>query len=156
MPKNADDLLPEDPLAWARIKTGTPSSLDSSYTVWQAVQDNNLPGLKSLIADGNSVDERNDAGATPLHLCATLGHVCLESFLITAGADVNARDEESHWTPMHRAICKPCLGDLHQKIPNKPINTINTTVPEAPASRAVIYRYQYQGSTIVLLSFQIY
>ena len=93
--------IDDDPLAWARLpRVGSARRLAPAYTVWQAVRENDLPGLKSLVADGNSVDARNDAGATPLHLCATMGHVCLASFLITAGADVNARDDESHWTPM--------------------------------------------------------
>ena len=88
----------------------TTKPIKESYTVWKAVAANDLEGLKLLLADGCSADERNTVGATPLHLCSSLGHVILASYLINAGADVNALDEESHWTPLHRAIYHSRIG----------------------------------------------
>jgi len=52
----------------------------------------------------NDLNERNDSGATALHICATYG--CLEAakMLLKYGADAIIQDFESGWTPLHRSI----------------------------------------------------
>ena len=112
-PTSTPSSLPIDLHVWP-LPVHPPAAITSRiperYTIWRATSSNDLPGLKLLLADGNHVDERNDSGATPLHLCASLGHAICASFLINAGADVNALDEESHYTPLHRAIYHSRIG----------------------------------------------
>ena len=80
--------------------------------VWAAAQQNDMDALRSLLEgeQGNSVDEVNGAGVTPLHLCASLGHTKMAQYLISKGADIHARDFESGWTPLHFALYNKRVG----------------------------------------------
>ena len=46
----------------------------------------------------------DENGLTPMHICATYGHVETAKVLIRLGADLTIRDRESGWTPLHRSI----------------------------------------------------
>ncbi|CAM9287761.1 unnamed protein product [Discosporangium mesarthrocarpum] len=75
--------------------------------IWTAVQTEDTCALSEFIDDVNggvSVDERNDLGETPLIIAAGRGLEVAAEFLLDHGADVNARDWESGWTPLHRSL----------------------------------------------------
>eukprot|EP00903_Cladosiphon_okamuranus_P017449 g16073.t1 len=73
-------------------------------TIWDRVLDGNLAGLRTLLEDGVSVDERNWLGETSLHLAARYGLEDMATALIDAGASVHVKDYESGWTPLHRSL----------------------------------------------------
>ena len=79
--------------------------------VWAAANANDLSALRQLLEDGgNSVDEINASGVTPLHLCASLGHAKMAQYLISKGANIHKCDAESGWTPLHRALYNKRIG----------------------------------------------
>lgn len=57
-----------------------------------AAAKNNIVSLKQLLADGVSVDARNDSGETALLVATHANLVDAATVLINAGADVNAKD----------------------------------------------------------------
>ena len=58
---------------------------------------------------------KNDEDGTPLHLPADRGHTEVVELLITAGADVNAKDDEGE-TPLDQAGTSwPETADLLRK-----------------------------------------
>ena len=50
------------------------------------------------------VDVRNSSNQTCLHIASTYGHLGCVRELLEAGANVEAVDQESQWTPLHRAF----------------------------------------------------
>ena len=84
---------------------------NAAYTVWDAVRKNDLPGLKSLVADGNSADARNDVGATPLHIAAERGMAGIVAQLLAARASPSAACQVSLTLGSRRpcdVLCKMC------------------------------------------------
>ena len=86
------------------------SKLSAAHDIWSAARANDFDSLRRLLKDGNSVDEVNGSGATPLHLCASFGHAKLAQYLINKGANVHKCDYESGWTPLHRALYNKRIG----------------------------------------------
>ncbi len=75
--------------------------------VWAAAEANDVTSLSARLVEGSdtTVDLRNTAGATPLHVACSKGHLRAARFLLErAGANVHARDGESGWTALHRAL----------------------------------------------------
>ncbi len=60
----------------------------------QAVANNEINRLLSLVRDGFDVDMPNSKGITPLHLAARLGNAPMVELLIHFGADVFKTDNE--------------------------------------------------------------
>src|SRR5687767_12324387 len=58
-----------------------------------------------LQRDPSLKDARDKYGSTPLHCAAWKGHLDVVEVLLTAGADVNAVNQNEHWgtTPLHAA-----------------------------------------------------
>jgi ankyrin repeat protein len=54
--------------------------------------------MKSLLAEGVDVNERNKKGKTALMLAAFNNRIEAVKFLLEKGADVNAKDEDGHTT----------------------------------------------------------
>lgn len=63
--------------------------------------DSALLALKKI---GGNVDSRNASGVTPLHIAIWRNHVPIVMRLLAAGADPDARDGESGWSSLHRAL----------------------------------------------------
>jgi ankyrin repeat protein len=66
----------------------------------------NIARLRELLANDSSLlDARDKDGSTPLHCAVWKGHEDVVTFLVQAGADVNAHNENDHWgtTPLHAA-----------------------------------------------------
>ncbi|XP_068635303.1 uncharacterized protein [Aristolochia californica] len=60
--------------------------------------------LLQLKKNGGIIDARNSFGLTPLHIATWRNHVPIVRRLIAGGADPDARDGESGWTSLHRAL----------------------------------------------------
>jgi len=84
-----------------------------SVDIWTAVEAGNIEAVKQAIADGADVNAKMD-GWTPLHYATGMGLKEIAELLITAGADVNAKNE---WggTPLDEAKHKPETADLLRK-----------------------------------------
>ena len=78
--------------------------------IWSAVRANDFDSVRRLLHAGNSVNETNSLGVTPLHICASMGHARIAKYLIRKGADVHKCDDESGWTPLHRALYNGRIG----------------------------------------------
>lgn len=71
-----------------------------------AAKKGDLAKVKGLIAFDSALVHANDTdGSTPLHCATWKGHVDTVAFLLTAGANVNAQNNNEHWgtTPLHAA-----------------------------------------------------
>lgn len=68
--------------------------------VFNAVSTADMAFLKTWIADGNSVEVRNDAGVPLLHVAVLRGEAEMVKLLIDAGAKVGATDDEHQSTPL--------------------------------------------------------
>ncbi|PPQ84008.1 hypothetical protein CVT25_000554 [Psilocybe cyanescens] len=76
----------------------------SSLTVHSAAQKNQLPLLRTLLAeDPKLVDAVDVDDRTPLHWAASSGSIDIVQFLIDQKAEVDKADG-SGWTPLHIAV----------------------------------------------------
>ncbi|XP_027357725.1 uncharacterized protein LOC113867015 isoform X2 [Abrus precatorius] len=93
-----------------RQKLQTPSckSLSVGPDLWLAVREGSLNdvelALTQLKKSGGNINLRNAFGLTPLQIATWRNHVPIVRRLLAAGADPNARDGESGWTSLHRAL----------------------------------------------------
>ena len=69
-----------------------------------AARAGDLERVKSLLAQGISVNAPDTLGGTALHDASWAGHVSVVELLLGAGADVNARHTEGGSTPLHYAV----------------------------------------------------
>jgi ankyrin len=85
--------------AWIDVRT---------RALWDAAHDGDLAAAKQLVESGANVNERSPGrgGATALHAAAAFGYVETAAYLLSKGADVNARDGSGN-TPLHDAACYP-------------------------------------------------
>ena len=82
----------------------------SAPTIFDAVKRNDFSWVEEYFSssssssyqvDINDVNDVNDWGQTCLHICARYGFVDIAQLLINNGAQVNVKDLESGWTPLH-------------------------------------------------------
>ena len=57
----------------------------------------------SLCLKAEDPNTRNDSGRTPLHYAAQCETLAVVTALANAGTDLNTRDVEGGWTPLHMA-----------------------------------------------------
>lgn len=79
---------------------------DPGKEIIKAAKTADIPRLRDLLAkDPSLLDARDKDGSTPLHCAVWKGHEDVVVFLVQAGADVNAHNENDHWdtTPLHAA-----------------------------------------------------
>ena len=72
----------------------------------KAAKSGDVGTIKALLkSDPSLIDARDTDGSTPLHCATWKGHVDVAEFLVQAGADVNAVNQNEHWgtTPLHAA-----------------------------------------------------
>lgn len=69
--------------------------------------------VEFLLANGASIQARDDGGLHPLHNSCSFGHVDVVRLLLEAGANPNTRDNWNY-TPLHEAASKGkvdvCIG----------------------------------------------
>lgn len=88
---------------WVNLAIEMP---DPAKEVIKAAKSANLARLRDLLANDSSlIHARDRDGSTPLHCAVWKGHQDIVAFLLDAGADVNAHNENDHWgtTPLHAA-----------------------------------------------------
>ena len=72
--------------------------------IFEAVKTNDLPKVRTLIGnDPGLISAKDDLENTPLHTSAIVGSVPIADFLLSKGADINARNNQL-MTPLHVAI----------------------------------------------------
>ncbi|GER26969.1 ankyrin repeat family protein / regulator ofchromosome condensation (RCC1) family protein [Striga asiatica] len=81
---------PQNKDLWLVAREGSVSDLDLA--------------LSLLKKHGGNVNARNTFGVAPLHIATWRNHVPIVRRLLEAGADPNARDGESGWSSLHRAL----------------------------------------------------
>lgn len=73
-----------------------------------AVREGSLADVESALAllkkNGGNINSRNIFGVTPLHSAIWRNQVPIVRRLLAAGADPDARDGESGWSSLHRAL----------------------------------------------------
>jgi len=75
----------------------------SAGEIHQAVESNNLPKVKAIIAaDPSAINEKDSDGWTPLAYAARFGRKEIAQFLIQKKAAVNIADNNGY-TPLHQA-----------------------------------------------------
>ncbi|XP_026412000.1 uncharacterized protein LOC113307768 [Papaver somniferum] len=84
------------------------SSGGSHKDLWFVTRQGSLAEVDSALAllkkNGGNVDSRNMSGLTPLHIATWRNHIPILKRLLAAGADPDARDGESGWSSLHRAL----------------------------------------------------
>lgn len=76
--------------------------------LWVIVQEGSLADVDSALAllkkNGGNINSRNTFGLTALHVATWRNHIPVVRRLLAAGADPDARDGESGWSSLHRAL----------------------------------------------------
>ncbi|XP_010266637.1 PREDICTED: uncharacterized protein LOC104604113 [Nelumbo nucifera] len=84
------------------------SSVGTHKDLWYITREGSLPEIDSALAalkkNGGNIDSRNMFGLTPLHIATWRNHIPIVRRLLAAGADPDARDGESGWSSLHRAL----------------------------------------------------
>lgn len=84
------------------------SSSNSQKDFWFIAREGSIAELDSALLllkkNGGNIDMRNAFGLSPLHIATWRNHVPMVKRLLAAGADPNARDGESGWSSLHRAL----------------------------------------------------
>ncbi|XP_019084823.1 PREDICTED: palmitoyltransferase ZDHHC13-like [Camelina sativa] len=91
------------------LQTPRKSSLSGSRKdLWFAIREGSLvdvdSALTTLKKSGGNINLRNAYGLTPLHIAIWRNHIPIISRLLAAGADPDAKDGESGWSSLHRAL----------------------------------------------------
>ncbi|XP_057524912.1 uncharacterized protein LOC130804483 [Amaranthus tricolor] len=89
----------------------SPQSHGRKYTqkdIWLSVKEGCLAdvdvALAQLKKNGGNINLRNTFGLTLLHIATWRNHIPIVRRLLAAGADPDARDGESGWSSLHRAL----------------------------------------------------
>ncbi|ESQ49713.1 hypothetical protein EUTSA_v10019953mg [Eutrema salsugineum] len=91
------------------LQTPRKSSLSGSKKdLWFAIREGSLVDVESALnilkKSGGNINLRNAYGLTPLHIAIWRNHIPIVRRLLAAGADPDARDGESGWSSLHRAL----------------------------------------------------
>ncbi|XP_028766863.1 uncharacterized protein LOC114724637 [Neltuma alba] len=83
-------------------------SANSLKDLWLVVREGSLNDVEAVLAlskkNGININSRNIFGLTPLHIATWRNHIPIVRRLLAAGADPDARDGESGWSSLHRAL----------------------------------------------------
>ena len=79
---------------------------DPKKEIIKAAKAGSLERVKALIGEDRTlIQVRDSNGSTALHCAVWKGHQTIVAYLLSAGADVNAHNNNGHWgtTPLHAA-----------------------------------------------------
>jgi len=120
----------------------------------RAAKKGDLAKVKGLLATDPGLVHANDTdGSTPLHCATWKGHLETATFLVNAGANVNAHNSNDHWgtTPLHAAahanqaaIAKVLIehgADVNAKDMNGKTPMHHTTFHKAKAVAKLLQSY---------------
>lgn len=86
----------------------TPCSSGLQKDFWHVVREGSLADVESALfllkKNGGNINSRNTFGVAPLHVATWRNHIPIVRRLLAAGADPDARDGESGWSSLHRAL----------------------------------------------------
>lgn len=68
--------------------------------IWIAASDGNLDKVKEFVGQGQTANDKDVNGYTPMHAAVSYGHRDLLDYLISVGGDVNISDEDGD-RPLH-------------------------------------------------------
>jgi ankyrin repeat protein len=77
-----------------------------------AAGDGDLDRVKELLAEGYPINAFDDLSWTPLHHAARKEHLAVVRYLIAAGADVNAHEEERIGDTVLKHVAERCSLEL--------------------------------------------
>lgn len=85
-----------------------------------AAGNHNLLATRALLERGVDVDAKDDQAWTPLLLCSDCiyGDPEIVQLLIDHGADVDFKEEEGGWTPLHQALERGSVGVVEVLVRN--------------------------------------
>jgi ankyrin repeat protein len=109
------------------------SLADAMFKVAAVLDDEDMLGImRKAIKAGVDVDARNDIGQTVLHIASTNRYGGGVADLVMLGADINAINPHTGWTPLHEAAAA-CSGDAIKKLlENGADPTIRDNAGETP------------------------
>ncbi|CAN7107912.1 unnamed protein product [Brassica rapa subsp. narinosa] len=92
-----------------KLQTPRKSSLSGAKKdLWVAIREGSLVDVESALnvlkKSGGILNLRNACGLTPLHVAIWRNHIPIVRRLLAAGSDPDARDGESGWSSLHRAL----------------------------------------------------
>ncbi|KAJ0237148.1 Ankyrin repeat family protein / regulator of chromosome condensation [Hirschfeldia incana] len=92
-----------------KLQTPRKSSLSGAKKdLWVAIREGSLVDVESALnilkKNCGILNLRNACGLTPLHVAIWRNHIPIVKRLLAAGADPDARDGESGWSSLHRAL----------------------------------------------------
>ncbi|KAG2273197.1 hypothetical protein Bca52824_067752 [Brassica carinata] len=92
-----------------KLQTPRKSSLSGAKKdLWVAIREGSLVDVESALnvlkKSSGILNLRNACGLTPLHIAIWRNHIPIVRRLLAAGADPDARDGESGWSSLHRAL----------------------------------------------------
>ncbi len=97
-----------DPAAARRLAAENPLLLQARWAgdplLHWIVIENFAVGATTLLGLGVPVDERDEAGCTPLFYAAILGRTDCARLLLDRGADPNALNDRLHGNPLHCSV----------------------------------------------------
>lgn len=77
---------------------------DPNDRLFEAIEDGDVEAVGRLLAEGASIDARDDEGDFPLLAASESGELAIVELLLDAGAPIDAADDTLHYTALMRAV----------------------------------------------------